>query len=306
MSAYAGAMPNRARVAEPVAVLALLVVTAIWGSTFFLIKDLVTRIPVADLLAVRFGLASLALAAVVGPRLRLTPRLLRQGCGLGLLYGAAQILQTTGLAHTAASVSGFITGLYVIATPLLAALLLRVRITATTWAAVVLATAGLGVLSLHGFAIGYGELLTLVSAVVYALHIIALGQVSTPGTVLSLSLLQMVVITVICAVAAVLPGSGPGLQLPGSGADWLAVGYLGLIAGAATMTLQTAAQSRIEPSRAAVIMAMEPVWAAAFAVAAGGESLTLRMVAGGVAILAAMYLVERAPARQTPARRGAG
>jgi drug/metabolite transporter (DMT)-like permease len=282
------------------AVLALLVVTAVWGSTFFLIKDVVTRIPVADLLAVRFGLASIALALLLGPRLRLTRRMVRQGAGLGLLYGVAQILQTVGLAHTTASVSGFITGLYVVATPVLAAVVLKARIAMTTWAAVGLATVGLGVLSLNGFAIGYGELVTLVSAIVYSGHIVALGQVSRPATVLSLSLVQMLVITAICGLLAVLPGSGAGLQLPASGADWLAVGYLAVVAGALTMVLQTAAQARIDPSRAAVIMAMEPVWAAGFAVAVGGESVTARMMVGGLAILSAMYLVEGLPAETLP------
>ena len=299
-------MLSHGRRSERMAVLALLLVTAVWGSTFFLIKDVVTRIPVADLLAVRFGLASLALAAIAGPRLRLTRSVLRQGVGLGLLYGVAQILQTLGLAHTTASVSGFITGLYVVATPLLTAVILKARITATTWAAVCLATVGLGVLSLNGFAIGYGELVTLVSAVVYAGHIVVLGQVSTPATVLGLSLVQVAVITVVCGLLAVLPVSGTGLQLPGSSADWLAVGYLALVAGALTMTLQTAAQARIKPSRAAVIMAMEPVWAAGFAVAVGGESLTARMIIGGLAILSAMYLVELTPRRRNPAREPAG
>ena len=80
--------------------------------------------------------------------------------------------------------------------------------------------------------------------------------------------------------------------------------YLGLIAGALTMLLQTWAQARIDPTRAAVIMAMEPVWAATFAVALGGEMITVRMVIGGLAILAAMYLVELAPQRQPSRRRG--
>jgi drug/metabolite transporter (DMT)-like permease len=184
--------------------------------------------------------------------------------------------------------------------------ILRVRVNAVTWAAVALATLGLGVLSLNGFAIGYGEVITVVSAVVYAGHILALGQVSTPATVLSLSLVQMVVITVVCGLLAVLPVSGAGLQVPVRDADWLAVGYLGLVAGALTMTLQTAAQARIEPSRAAVIMAMEPVWAAGFAVAAGGESVTARMVIGGLAILSAMYLVELAPRSRAQAGEPAG
>lgn len=277
--------------------IALLAMTAAWGSTFFMIKDVVTRIPVPDMLTIRFAIAAVALAIIAGRRLKMSLRTLRQGLLLGVLYGIAQLLQTVGLAHTAASVSGFLTGLYVVLTPLLSALILRTRIAPAVWAAAVLATAGLGVLSLQGFAIGYGELLTVASAVVYALHIIVLGRVSEPGTALQLSVVQMAAIAVVCGIGAV-PG---GIQLPTSGADWAIIVYLALIAGALTMLLQTWAQARVEASRAAVIMAMEPVWAAAFAVALGGESLTWRMLLGGGAILAAMYLVELAPRRRSSA-----
>jgi drug/metabolite transporter (DMT)-like permease len=280
--------------------LALLVMAAAWGSTFILIKDVVTRIPVPDLLAIRFAIASLALGLIAGPRLQLSRDVLTKGALLGLLYGSAQILQTAGLAHTAASVSGFVTGLYVVATPLLAAVVLGHRITRVTWLAVLLAMAGLSVLALRGFALGYGELLTVIAALLYARHIVALGRFSTPQTAVSLSLVQLVVITLICTAAAYWPtsGSGVGIELPGSWHDWLIVLYLALIASAMTMVLQTWAQAHIEPSRAAVIMAMEPVWAAAFAVALGGEHITPRMVIGGLAIVTAMYLVEQPERRR--------
>jgi drug/metabolite transporter (DMT)-like permease len=289
---------------ELLAFLALLTMTAIWGSTFFLIKDLVTRVPVTDMLAIRFAIASLALAAIAAPRLRMSRPVVAYGSLLGLLYGSAQILQTAGLAHTSASVSGFVTGLYVVATPLLTALILRRRIPRVTWLAAILATVGLGVLALHGFALGYGELLTLLSAVIYAGHIVALGRFSSPQTALSLSVVQLIMITLVCGVAAWWPtaGSAAGFQLPSSAADWLIVLYLALLASALTMVLQTWAQAHIEPSRAAVIMAMEPVWAAAFAVALGGETITARMVIGGLAIVSAMYLVERPQRQPTPAR----
>ena len=286
---------------ERLAFLALLAMTAAWGSTFFLIKDLVTRIPVADLLAIRFAIASVALGLIAAHRIHLSRPVVIYGVLLGLLYGSAQILQTAGLSHTSASVSGFVTGLYVVATPLLTAIILRRRIPPLTWVAAVLATLGLGVLALRGFSIGYGELLTLISAVIYAGHIVALGRFSSPETTLSLSLVQLSMITLLTAVAALWPtaGSAPGIQLPGSLHDWLVVLYLALIASALTMVLQTWAQAHIEPSRAAVIMAMEPVWAAAFAVALGGESITARMIIGGLAIVSAMYLVERPQRRRT-------
>ena len=288
---------------ERLAFLALLAMTAAWGSTFFLIKDLVTRMPVADLLVIRFAIASVALGLIAAHRIHLSRPVVIYGVLLGLLYGSAQILQTAGLSHTSASVSGFVTGLYVVATPLLTAIILRRRIPPLTWVAAVLATLGLGVLALRGVSIGYGELLTLISAVIYAGHIVALGRFSSPETTLSLSLVQLSMITLLTAVAALWPtaGSAPGIQLPGSLHDWLVVLYLALIASALTMVLQTWAQAHIEPSRAAVIMAMEPVWAAAFAVALGGESITARMIIGGLAIVSAMYLVERPQRRRTEA-----
>ena len=271
---------------------ALLVVTAVWGSTFFLLKDLLGRLPVTDLLAVRFALAALILTALFGRGLPWSRQLLRQGTLLGLMYGVAQILQTVGLAHTAASVSGFLTGLYVVATPLLARALLGIPISSLTWLATGLATAGLAVLSLHGFSIGYGELLTTLSAVIYAGHILALGRLSEPGRAVALAVVQTIVIALVCTVAALADGS---LSLPQSPADWGAVVYLAAAAGALTMVLQTWAQARMTAARAAVLMAMEPVWAAGFAVALGGEPVTVRMVTGGAAILGAMLLVELAP-----------
>lgn len=297
-------MPAARSRTELLAFLALLTMTAAWGSTFFLIKDVVTRIPVPDLLAIRFAIASVALAMIAAPRIRLSRTVISYGALLGLLYGTAQILQTAGLAHTSASISGFVTGLYIVATPLLTALLLRRRIPRLTWLAAILATVGLGVLALHGFALGYGELLTLLAAVIYAGHIVALGRFSTPETTLGLSLVQLIMITVVTATAAWWPtaGSPGGIQLSSNAHDWLIVLYLALIASAMTMVLQTWAQAHIEPSRAAVIMAMEPVWAAAFAVALGGETITVRMIIGGLAIVSAMYLVERPAGRraQTP------
>lgn len=283
------------------ATLALLAMTACWGSTFFLIKDLLERVPTVDFLGVRFLVAGVAMLAVA-PRAiaRLSPEVRRHALVLGCLYGVAQILQTAGLAHTPASVSGFITGLYVVATPLFAAAILRTRITAVTWAAVLLATAGLGVLTLDGFSIGHGEAITLVAALLYAAHIVGLGAWSTPADALGMSILQVLVIAVICMVSALVSGA-PGVVLPDRGADWASVVYMALVAGAAAILAQTWAQSHLPPTRSAIIMSMEPVWAASFAVLLGGESVTGRMVVGGLMVLAAMIVVEALPRRRIEA-----
>jgi drug/metabolite transporter (DMT)-like permease len=277
---------------------ALLLVTAMWGSTFFLIKDLLDRVPTLDFLAVRFAIAAVLLV-VVAPRAlgRLSADSRRHALVLGLLYGVAQILQTAGLAHTAASVSGFITGLYVVATPLFAALLLRSRITRMTWVAVALATAGLGVLTLEGLSVGYGEAITLVASLLYALHIVGLGAWSRPQEALGMSILQIVVIAVVCLLAS----APDGIVLPDNPRDWLSVVYMAAFAGAFAMVAQTWAQAHLPATRAAIIMSMEPVFAALFAVLLGGEDPTARMLGGGAMVLTAMLIVELAPRRKVEA-----
>jgi drug/metabolite transporter (DMT)-like permease len=277
------------------ATLALLGITACWGSTFFLIHDLLDRVPTLDFLAVRFSIAGVLLL-LVAPRavLRLSPAARRQAVVLGSLYGVAQILQTAGLAHTPASVSGFITGMYVVATPLFAAVLLRNRISGLTWSAVLLAAAGLGVLTLDGLSLGYGEALTLVAAMLYALHIVGLGAWSSAADALGMSILQVVMVAVICLVA-----SAPhGVVLPDRVSDWISVAYMAVFPAALALLGQTWAQAHLSATRTAIVMSMEPVFAAFFAVLLGGESVTLRMVVGGLMVLAAMLVVEAGPRRK--------
>ena len=276
------------------ATLVLLAMTASWGSTFFLIRDLLDRVPTTDFLAVRFLIATVAML-LVAPRAvaRLSPESRRHAVVLGGIYGVAQILQTAGLAHTPASVSGFVTGMYVVLTPLLAAVLLRTRIGGLTWLAVALAAAGLGVLTLQGLSVGYGEAITLVAAGLYALHIVGLGAWSDPRQALGMSIVQIGVITAICWVVTI----PDGVVLPRTGADWASVVYMALVAGAAAMLAQTWAQAHLAPTRSAIIMSMEPVFAATFAVWLGGEAATARMLLGGLMVLTAMLLVEVAPRR---------
>jgi drug/metabolite transporter (DMT)-like permease len=276
------------------ATLGLLLVTLAWGSTFYLIKDVVTRMPVLDFLALRFVIAALAMVAIA-PRAvgRLTPDERRKGAMLGAVYAVAQILQSTGLQHTSASVSGFVTGMYVVFTPLLAGLLLRHRVGAMAWSAVGLATSGLAFLSLRGLSVGEGELLTLAGAALYAVHILGLGSWSTSRAAYGLSTVQMSTIALVCLLAAA-PG---GMTLPPDSGAWVAVVYTALVAGAFALVVQTWAQAHIPATRAAVVMTMEPVFASLFAVLLGGESLTARMLVGGTLVLGAMYLAELGPRR---------
>jgi len=277
------------------ATLGLLAMTAVWGSTFVLIKDVVGRMPVADFLAVRFAIAALAMLALFGRQVRRMSRLqLWRGTLLGVVYGVAQLLQTWGLALISPSVSGFATGMYVVFTPILALVLLRQKMAVSVWLAVGLATAGLALLSLNGFAVDTGVWLTLAAAALYALQIIGLGQWSQPGEAAGLACVQTVAIAMVCMLAT----APRGPLLPPDAGAWLAVLYMALIAGAGAMLMQTWAQGHLPATRAAIVMTTEPVFAAAFAVALGGDVLTWRMLGGGALVLAAMYVVELAPRRR--------
>jgi drug/metabolite transporter (DMT)-like permease len=286
-------MPNR-QTTTTLATVGLLAMTAVWGSTFFLIKDVVARMPVADFLAVRFVVAAVVMLALFARQvLRLGRRQIAHGLLLGVIYGIGQLLQTWGLSRIAPSVSGFVTGMYVVFTPLLAMLLLRHRTPGVVWLAVLLATAGLALLSLNGVSVDLGVWLTLASALMYALHIVGLGQWSRSGEAFGMSAVQMVAIAIVCLLATV--PHGP--TLPPDRSAWFAVLYMALVAGAGAMLMQTWAQAHMPAARAAIVMTTEPVFAAAFAVAFGSDPLTWRMLVGGGLVLAAMYTVELMPRR---------
>jgi drug/metabolite transporter (DMT)-like permease len=286
--------PHESRRTATAAVIGLVAVTAVWGSTFVLIKDVVETMPVADFLAVRFVVAAAVMVvAFWRPLRRLHRDQVRQGVALGVVYGLAQVLQTLGLAVTPAAVSGFVTGMYVVLTPVIGALVLRHRPPSTTWLAVAMSTGGLALLALRGFSVGTGELLVLASAALYAVHIVGLGAWSGARDALGLATVQMMAIAGLCTLAAV----PDGVTLPGSPGAWVGVLYTAVLAGAGTLVVQTWAQAHLSATRAAIIMTLEPVFAALFAVLFGGEHLTWRMLGGGALVLAAMYVVELTPAR---------
>ena len=276
------------------AALGLIGVCCVWGSTFVVVKHAVERMPVMDFLAWRFGIATLAMA-VVRPRAVavLGPAARRYGVYLGLALAAGYVAQTFGLRRTPATISGFITGLFVVFTPLCAGVLLRRRVGAASWAGVALATGGLALLSLHGFSVGRGEAVTLLCALSFALHIVGLGEWSTAHDAYGLAVIQLATVTLVSVLAAAPDSLAP----PPDAGVWGAILLTALAATAVGFFVQTWAQAHLAPTRAAVIMTMEPVFAGIFGVTLGGDDLTARVVLGAVLVLAAMALVELGPRR---------
>ncbi len=271
------------------ALAALVGITAVWGGTFLVVQDTIKRMPVMDFLTVRFSVATIVMYAVRPHCFHgMSRTALIRASALGVVLGLGYITQTYGLQHTSASVSGFITGMFVVLTPVMSWILLRRGANRNTILAVILATIGLGLLSLHGWTIGPGELLTLACALFFALHIVGLGEWSAHYDAYSFSLVQIGVVALITLVAAV-PG---GISLPPDGGSWVAVAITAVLATAAGFLIQTWAQSLVPPARAAVVMTMEPVFAGLFGVFIGGNHLTARILSGAACVLGAMFISE--------------
>jgi drug/metabolite transporter (DMT)-like permease len=276
-------------------------VTAVWGSTFPLSKDLLTRVPVPDYLALRFLVAAAVVGlARPGTLRRIDRRVLLVGAALGLCYSAGQALQFFGLPHTAATVSAFVVSMYVVFTPLLAALLLRARPSGLTLAATALAGTGVATMSLRGWTLGFGEALTLGAAALYSLHILGLSRWSTARTAYPLTFVQLLTMG-LCLLAW---AAQDGVQGPGRG-DLAGFLYLSVVAGAGALLVQTWAQSHVASAPAAVVMVLEPVWAAFFGVVVWQQGLDVRTVVGGVLVVGATLLVVAVSRRAEIAASGA-
>jgi len=267
---------------------ALLSVAAMWGAAFVLMKDAIKRQDVNSFLFTRFAVAAVVMLLLKPKVVKYFSRdLLTKGFIAGCFLGTGYILQTLGLARTTAAVTGFVTGMYVIATPLIAALVLHQKISRRTWAYVLIATIGLALLSLHGWSVGIGELLVFGSAIAFASHIIALGQWSSGRDAYALTVVQLAT----CAILAGLASLISGYQAPPDRGVWGVVVFTAIFATAIAFIIQTWSQAHMSSTKVAVILTMEVVFAAIFAVIFGGERLTLQIGLGGALVVGAMYMI---------------
>jgi len=282
-------MSTRHQLHLKIAPWALLSVAAVWGLAFVVMKDAIERQTVNNFLVSRFVVAVVVMILIRPQCLKLMNKdLLTRGSLAGLFLGAGYILQTLGLARTGAAITGFITGLYIVFTPLLASLILKARITKLTWACVGIATIGLALLSLQGWSIGTGELLVLGSAFAFGAHIIALGKWSGGRDAYALTVVQLSVCGVMAGVASIFEG---GYQLPPDGGVWATVIFTAVFATAVAFVVQTWSQAHMGTTKVAVILTMEVVFAAFFAIIFGGETLTLQKALGGILVLVAMFVI---------------
>jgi drug/metabolite transporter (DMT)-like permease len=276
------------------ALLALVLVTAVWGVTFVQVKDAVALYPLFAFLAVRFWIATLTLAVPGLPRVRSLGRPgFVGGAFLGLLLAAGYTLQTAGLERTTVSSTGFITGMYVVLTPLIALVLVRSRIGLSVWGGVALSTIGLAMLSgIHAGSVA-GDLLVLAAAAVYSLQIVLMERYAPRYDAVAFTFVEMLAAGVALGVVAVALGD---LRLPHGWTVWGALLVTGVFASALAFLVQTWAQRRTSATRTALAFTMEPVWTAFFGYTLAGDRLGLLGWGGCAVIMAGIVLAEPAAA----------
>jgi len=276
------------------ALLALVLVTAVWGVTFVQVKDAVALYPLFAFLAVRFWIATLTLAAPGLPRARSLGRPgFVGGAFLGLLLAAGYTLQTAGLERTTVSSTGFITGMYVVLTPLIALVLVRSRIGLSVWGGVALSTIGLAMLSgIHAGSLT-GDLLVLAAAAVYSLQIVLMERYAPRYDAVAFTFVEMLAAGVALGVVAAALGD---LHLPHGWTVWGALLVTGVFASALAFLVQTWAQRRTSATRTALAFTMEPVWTAFFGYTLAGDRLGWLGWGGCAVIMAGIVLAEPAAA----------
>ena len=269
--------------------LALVVAAFFFGTTFLVVQDAVEDADPVPFLAVRFLIGG-AVLALVGHRRPGTPHEMRHGVAAGALLFVGYVLQTVGLQYTSPSTSAFITYLLVVFVPLISFVVLRRRPHPLTLVGLVLAVAGLVLLTGGAdVAFGRGEVLTLGCAVAFAAHIVLLGEVAGRHDAIRLTGIQVTFVGAACLAVSLVTG---GLRMP-----WAAVGaaaFTGVFATALAFFAMVWAQRVVSPSRAALILLLEPVFAAALAWITG-HTLSGGALAGGLLILTAVVVAEVVP-----------
>lgn len=284
---------SRARVSE----LSLIGIAAVWGLTFPMVQDAVERLPTMPFLGYRF-LAAAAVVAVVFRRqlAGLSRAGWIAGAVMGVFLTAGYVFQTLGLERTTSSNAGFITGLFVVITPLLAALVLRERIGGVAWAAAGVSAAGLYLLSgTEGFNTGDG--LVLLCAISFSGHILATGRAAALHDAGGLLVVQLTLCGLFCTVVA---GAGGELEVPRGGDVWLALAVTALVASALGFFVQTYAQQHASPERTALILASEPAFAGLFGYLLNDERLSALAWSGALLIMVAIVAVELLPRLRPP------
>ena len=281
------------------AVIALLGVGFTWGAAFVLMKDAIEQQPYMDFLATRFTIAAFAMI-LLRPfvALKMQSGDLKYGALIGVVLAFGYITQTIGLELTTAATSGFLTGLYVVFTPLIAWLFVKYKISGRVAIGVLFSIFGLAIFSGAAQSVEFqvGQIWLVVCAVLYAIHILLLGKYGQGRNSYRFAMLQIAFVAIVTWGFAIVDGYQP----PPNFEVWFAILFTALLSTVMAFWIQTWAQTLLDPARVALLITSEVIWTAVLAIGMGQEPLTLAIVVGGGMMLTAMLIVEWPAKNQKP------
>jgi len=270
--------------------LGLLYVAAIWGSTFFVVKDSLAYVDPVMLVGYRFGLATLIMGGYLLYRRKSWWIDFKAGGTLGVLLWLCYVPQTIGLEFTTASNSGFITGLFVAFVPLFTLLFFRELPSPAQLLTILISMLGLWFLTGGLAQINAGDLLTVITAMAFALHILTVDRYARHKLdPYILSFQQFLTVGLLSIIVGLLFGLPVTVASPGTLGIIL---FLTLFPTLSAFVIQLIAQKYMTPVKVSLILAVEPIFAALFAWTLGGETFVPGRAAGGMLVVAAIILAE--------------
>ena len=279
---------------SPLYSLMLLSAAVIWGSSFFMVKDITGVLPVDFILAVRFIVGAVILALVFFTRLRvhLDRRHLLHGALLGVFLFGGYWFQTIGITDTTPSKNAFLTSVYCVLVPFVVWIIDRTRPDRYNFAAAFIMLIGIGFISLSGdLSMGFGDAMTLIGAVFYALHVTCIGRFSRTDDPVTLTVIQLGVAGVLASVLSSFLETTPASASWGVGV-WAGMLYLTIMCTVICYLLQNVGQKHVGASTAAILLSLESVFGTLFSIIFYGDVLTLRVVVGFALVFCAVIISE--------------
>lgn len=269
----------------------LLLVTVIWGSTFVVVKNATSILPVYNFLFLRFLIALIVLVIMFGKRLlHIDKKTFAVSIIVGIMLFLGYAFQTLGLKYTTASKSGFITGFNVVLVPILESIFLKAKLSKTSWLSVLLALGGLFLMTANiDLKINFGDFLTLLCAVSFAFQVVLIAKYAPSVDTVSFAIIQIFVVTLSSGILSFVYEKP---IIPTDKTVWFALILTGIFATAFALAVQNTMQANTSATHAAIIFSLEPVFSAITAYLVSGEIMTLRSIIGGFLMLISMILSE--------------
>lgn len=267
--------------------ISLLLVALIWGTTYVATKDIVSSVPVMQFLFIRFLLTTLLMLPLTLDAIRKADRdTWMAGIVFGLFLLAIFILETYGVANTSAANAGFIISLFAVMVPLIQSIIYKKRPKMTLLFAIFLSVLGTALLTLHGYHINIGDFLVLGAAFCRAVQMIFTKRMTDGKKMNSgaLTTIQLGIVAIGSGFVSMFHHSDLHLTF----SFWLITGYLAVFATMFAFFVQITMIRRTSPSRVAVLMSSEPIFAAVASILILGENLSIVALIGGACIVAGM------------------